>query len=124
MPGVTGLAVAGLWYLLLALAAPAVAIVRLKRGEEPRWALAFRSFGLAVAMIAAFVVTGIAVGKALSAWRPEFIERARTVTLGGSDQSLLSLSLQIFGGIALILIVILSLVLVSVVRNRARPVRR
>lgn len=57
MPGVAGLAIAGLWYVLLGLAAPLVAWTRSGRGEDPRWPLAWRSFGLAWGMIAAFLAT-------------------------------------------------------------------
>jgi hypothetical protein len=57
MPGSVGLAIAGVWYLLLGLAGPLVAARRAARGEDPRWRLAWRSFVIAAAMLAALAGT-------------------------------------------------------------------
>jgi uncharacterized BrkB/YihY/UPF0761 family membrane protein len=61
MPGSAGLAIAGLWYVLLGLAAPAVALRRSLQGRPPRWALALRSFAVSLGMVVAFVVVATAI---------------------------------------------------------------
>ena len=116
MPGMTGLAIAGLWYLLLALASPAVALTRRIRGGEPRWRAAGRATWLGVAMLAAFVATGLAAGKALSATFPDFVERGSRITSP-------SLSLRVFGVVLLILVAVLGFAMTSAVRYRYRRAR-
>lgn len=116
MPGVAGLAIAGLWYVLLGLVAPVVSLRRSRRGDDPRWHLAWRSFFVSAGMVVAFAASAW-IGLALTGVSASTV---RTVPIAGDTASIGEAFLRVGGFVGVILLAVLLAVQVMVVRERRR----
>lgn len=106
MPGTVGLAVATLWYLLLALAGPGVALARRVMGERPQWWSVTRNFSISVCMIIAFLATGLLIAALADQLRG--IDNSHLVDLGFRDVATAFVS--VFGVVGVILAALISIV--------------
>lgn len=116
MPGVAGLAIAGLWYVLLGLCSPLVALRRSRRGEYPRWHVAWRSFAVSAGMVAAFVAT--VWGLVAAVGRTQSPLGGQVVAASGANASTWEAFLRVGGFVGAILLAVLLTVQVLVVRQR------
>jgi hypothetical protein len=124
MPGVAGLAVAGMWYLILALVAPVVTVRRPRR--EQAWRAVWRNFSIAAGMIGAFIATGAALSWAIKVIDPEhtstLVTVSRIAAFGQNGPGAMLLRVVgVVGG--LLLTILVSVQIAATVHRRRKHVR-
>ena len=120
MPGVAGLAVATVWYLILALVAP---VVMLRRPRSERaWRAVWRNFLIAAGMIGAFIATGVALWWAIRVIDPEhtstLVTVSRIAAVGRNGPG--AMLLRVVGVVGGLLLTILVSVQIAAAMHRRR----
>jgi hypothetical protein len=117
-PGLPGLGIGGLFYLVSALLMPVWALVRSVRGEPARWGLAWRQAAMAAAILTSMALTFLALDTLLGPSEvANSFGNAVAAAAGGRRISIMVMSL------AVLATVLTSVHLLRLVVKRQRPAR-